>query len=93
MSDFENAKEDIEKYKKDLNEKVSILEFLIKNYNDGKRKNFYCIAVNLLKLADLKKIMKQIDKEVMIQGDKVKLIVDLFDKKAKKENIALKLRK
>jgi hypothetical protein len=93
ISDFKKAKEDIEKYKKELNEKVRILEFLIKNYNDGKRKNFYCIAVNLLKLADLKKIMKQIDKDVNIKEDMVKRIVDLFEEKAKKGKIALKLRK
>jgi hypothetical protein len=93
ISDLKKAKEDIEKYKKDLNEKVRILEFLIKNYNDGKRKNFYCIAVNLLKLKHLKKTMKQISKEVNIQGDKVKRIVDLFEEKANKENIMLRLRK
>jgi hypothetical protein len=93
ISDLKNAKGDMGKYKKDLNEKVSILKFLIKNYNDGKRKNFYCISVNLLKLADLKKIMKQIDKNANIQRDKVRLIVGLFEEKAKKENIALKLRK
>lgn len=33
-----------------LEEKIEILEFLIENYNDGRSKNIYCIAVNLLEL-------------------------------------------
>jgi hypothetical protein len=98
ISDFQKAsKEGIEKYKMELNEKVDILEFLISNYNDGRRKNFYCIAVNLLELADVKAIMEEIDQKISkLDVDitsKIKLIISLFETKAKKENIELKLRK
>jgi len=29
------------------------------NYDDGRRKSFFCIAVNLLDLQDLKSVMEQ----------------------------------
>lgn len=97
ITDFKKAyREGIDKYKIDLNEKVRILEFLIKNYNDGKRKSFYCIAVNLLNLTDLRSIMEQIDKKISKQDidmkHKIELIICLFESKAKKGNIDLKLR-
>ena len=68
LADFEKAKKDgLDQYKIELNEKVDTLEFLINNYNDGRRKNFYCIAVNLLKLKDLKDIMTEINGKVSKQ--------------------------
>jgi hypothetical protein len=98
ISDFQKAKkEGLKKYNMELDEKVDILEFLINNYNDGRRKNFYCIAVNLLKLTDVKDIVEEIKKKISIQDidikDKRELIISLFEAKAKKENIELKLRK
>ena len=87
LSDFNKAMEQgLEQYKKELNEKVEILEYLLNHYNDGRRKNFYCIAVNLLTLSDLKDIMNEIE-------EKIKKIVSLFEDKAKEQNIDLKLRK
>ena len=66
----------------ELNEKISILEFLIKNYNDGRKKSFYCIAVNLLNLSDLKSIKEQIDNQIINQNidikAKLKLIIDIL---------------
>jgi hypothetical protein len=84
-------------YQKELNEKVDILEYLIKNYNDGRRKSFYCLAVNLLKLSDFNEIIEQINhktknQDMEIKG-KIKLVIDLLELKAKKEKIELKLRK
>lgn len=56
-----------------------------------------CIAVNLLKLTDTKNIMDNINNEISKQDidikHKIELIISLFEGKAKKENIKLKLRK
>jgi hypothetical protein len=98
ISDFHKAsKEGIDKYISELNDKINILEFLISNYNDGRRKTFYCNAVNLLGLKELQDIMVEINKETNKQDinlkDKIKLIIALFEAKARKENIELKLRK
>lgn len=85
----------IEQYQGELNEKVSFLEYLIRNYNDGRKKNFYCIAVNLLDLADLndiKEYMNGLD-DTIPQKEKIKLVESWFNDKAKSKNIDLKLRK
>jgi hypothetical protein len=52
----------IEQYQAELNEKILFLEYLIDNFNDGRKKNFFCIAVNLLDLDDLNDIKEHIEK-------------------------------
>lgn len=102
ITDFEKAaKEGIENYKIELDEKVNILKLLIDNYNDGRKKSFYCNAVNLLAMEDLREIMEKIRCELMENADskeidrreKVKLVVSLLEGKADEKNIALDLRK
>jgi hypothetical protein len=95
--DFEKLKRDgIEVYSKELGEKIRILEFLIENYNDGRRKSFYCTAVNLMELTDLKEIIHEIENNISktddAEKDKIKSIVSLFEDKAKEKNIELRLR-
>jgi hypothetical protein len=97
LADFEKAKkEGLHQYKLELNQKVEILEYLIHNFNDGRRKNFYCIAVNLLSLTSLKKIFREIQNNIndqMIdQTLKINQIINLFEKEAERESITLKLR-
>ncbi len=98
MSDFEKVRtEGIDAYRIKLDEKVSILEFLMENFNDGRRKNFYCLAVNLLNYEDLLEILEEINADISKQDielkEKIAKIVMLFEKKAQKDNIELKLRK
>lgn len=97
ISDFEKAKNDLEIFKKELNEKINILEFLISNYNDGRRKNFYCISVNLLKLADLRDVIKEIEDNIIKQEipmkNKIEQVILSLESKADKEGIKLGLRK
>jgi len=98
ISDFEKAiKEGIDQYIAELNEKVEILDFLISHYDDGRRKSFYCNAVNLLKLPELQVIVDEINKEIDKQDinlkDKITLIICRFEAAANKENLELKLRK
>lgn len=97
ISDFGKAKNDLETYRVELNEKINILEFLINNFNDGRRKNFYCIAVNLMELAELRDIIKEIKDNVIKQEiplkDKIEQVILLFEFIADKEGIKLELRK
>jgi hypothetical protein len=98
LADFKKAKhKGIEAYKKELDEKVGILEFLLANYNDGKRKSFYCIAVNLLELPDIRRIMAHIAEKVarldIGKKEKIELIAGLFESEAKEKNLELRLRK
>jgi hypothetical protein len=60
--DLQKAAFDMRAYKSELNEKVSFLEYLLENHNDGRKKSFYCLALNLLDLPDLREIRAQIEK-------------------------------
>ena len=97
LSDFERAKKESKQYQEEIKRKVEIAEFLIRNYNDGKRKGFYCLAVNLLGLSDLENIMENLHQEIdtqnQDQNDKIARIVEMLETQAKKRNIELKLRK
>lgn len=97
IADFEKAKTGgAEQYTKELNEKIDILEFLLNTYNDGRRKAFYCNAVNLLPLPDLREIMTEIEERTdgsdIPLKEKIEEIVRLLETRAAGNNIQLKLR-
>jgi len=110
ITDFDKAKTlGADQYMIELREKIEILEDLLNTYNDGRRKAFYCNAVNLLPLPDLREIMKEIhqmpenisgntpsaDAGDCARGPKEQIIkiVQLLEEKAASKNISLKLRK
>ena len=43
----------MEVYNTEQMEKARILDVLISNYNDGRKKTLFCVAVNLLELQEL----------------------------------------
>ena len=60
-ADLEKARNlGIEQYNLEQREKIKILSWLLSNYNDGRRKNFFCVAVNLLELSEIQEAVKQI---------------------------------
>ncbi len=102
LTDFEKARlQGLEKYQEELNEKINILQDLLERFNDGRRKSFYCNAVNLMDILDLKEIMEKISVEFSGDEDgkelelkeKANRIVSLLKAKAAEKNIALDLRK
>ena len=97
LRDLEKAKEiGLDAYITEQNEKVELLWDLLDNYNDGRQKNFFCIAVNLLELQDIKDIIAQIHNETKPDDsgkEKSKIAVRLFRAIADEKNIMLKLRK
>lgn len=97
LTDFEKIKNlGLTAYQSELNGKIGILRDLLANYNDGRQKNFYCIAINLLELADVKRVMEQISEEVKEDEPikaKVAAAVRLFQAMADERNVVLKLRK
>ena len=66
-----NQKKDLEKLKRigeeayiqEQQEKLQILDRLLANYNDGRKKTLFCLAVNLMDLHILKEILAQADRE------------------------------
>lgn len=97
LTDFEKVKIiGLDAYKVELNKKVKILQILLKKYDDGRRKSFFCLAVNLLDLHDIQSIFEQIVHETNShQSIKIKAAIaaHLFQTTADKQGIMLKLRK
>ena len=66
-------------------------------YNDGRRKTFYCAVVSLLELSDVEEVMEQLAAqtapEAETAGDKARRAVGLFEKKASERGVEWKLRK
>jgi len=89
FADMEKAKRiGIEAYKAELSEKIGILETLLQNHDNGRRKSFYCLAVNLLDLEDVRAVMENIDNDI-----DSKAVVRLFEEVAERRDVSLKIRK
>lgn len=97
-ADLERAQSiGIEQYNLEQQEKAQILSYLLSNYNDGRRKNFFCVAVNLLELYELQEAINQIktNRELSVLPIKEKslYVVNIFQKIADKRGLCLKLNK
>ncbi len=54
MNDMEKASQiGIPAYNAEQEEKRKLLDFLLSHYNDGRRKNLFCVAVNLLTIKEI----------------------------------------
>lgn len=95
LKDFDKVKRiGLDAYQSELNEKVEVLKRLLSNYNAGRQKSFFCIAVNLLELTDVKEVMAQLEQEIEPDfsiKEKALTAVSLFNNMAEKRNVILKL--
>lgn len=87
----------IEAYNAEQADKTEILKFLLAHYNDGRKKNLFCLAVNLLEVQEIKEIFMQIESNPELERstfkDRCSFAAGLFQNTAKQKNIELKLRK
>lgn len=95
-ADLERAQSiGIAQYNLEQQEKIQILSHLLSNYNDGRRKNFFCVVVNLLELSELREAMKQIrsNDELSLLSFKAQCsyVAEVFQKIADRRNIKLQL--
>ena len=85
----------IEQYNLEQQEKIQILSYLLSNYNDGRRKNFFCVAVNLLELSEIQEAIDQIQSNGELPSLPFKsqclYVAEVFQKIADRRNIKLKL--
>ncbi len=96
--DFKRAQSiGIEQYNVEQQEKMQILSHLLSHFNDGRRKNFFCTAVNLLELSELREAMEQIRTDDKLPALPLKeqclFVVEILQKLAAKRKIELKLMK
>ena len=83
-------------FSNELDEKTSILEELLKNYDDGRRKSFFCTALTLLALRDVKEALSRLTAETRPEQPvkaRAAAAVHLFQMMAEEQGISLKLRK
>lgn len=67
------------------------------SYNDGRRKNLFCIAVNLLEIGEIENILQAVKSDKEFQGlskkEQASIIAKQLQDIAANKGIALKLRK
>ena len=98
LSDIERAREiGINAYNKEQTRKSEILHTLLAEYNDGRKKTFFYLAVNLLPLPQIEEVMDQVANNpslcVLTLKDKAAYVVALFEDIASRSGLILKLRK
>ena len=58
MINFEKVKEiGFTAYRVELNQKAALLSELLNRFDDGRRKGYFCLAINLLELEDIESVM------------------------------------
>ncbi len=93
---FIKIKEDGYKvYQVELERKVGFLNELLNHFDDGKRKSYFCLAVNLLPAEDVEFIMSQLtaDGQTGALKERAAAAVGLFEAAAQKRGVTLKLRR
>ena len=79
----------------ELDEKMEALRLLLDSYDDGRRKSFFCVAVNLLGLADVRSVIDCLPEETegMSAKERATVTARLLQAAADGCGISLKLRK
>lgn len=95
-ADLEKAKNiGIAQYDLEQQEKVQILSYLLSNYNDGRRKNFFCVAVNLLELPELREVVAELRSNEKLPSLPIKerssYAAEVVQNIADRRNVVLKL--
>ena len=97
LNDIEKIKRfGVSPYHTELDEKAKVLRYLLKNYTDGRRKTFFCLAINLLELSDIQGVILKIENEILPDATlkkKASVAVKHFEGAAKQKDISLKLNK
>jgi hypothetical protein len=98
LKDMERARRiGVEAYNRELLRKREILDLLLSEYNDGRRKTFFSVAVNLLSLEGLEAIINQLSehmsKEKLTLKQKSVKAVELLNNLASDQAVEIKLRK
>ena len=97
-ADMEKARRlGIDAYNTEQTEKAKILEIFLSDYNDGRKKTLFSVAVNLLELQDIQTVLSEIARkpgmETLTLKEKSAFVAGLLQDAAATKNIDLKLHK
>lgn len=83
-------------YLEEQKERAAFLHLLLDQFQDGRRKTFFCVAVNLMEIEDLRDIQAQLmllcPPDMPVQ-EKSAIAVRLLSKKGNERGLLLKLRR
>lgn len=88
LRDNHRAQVDLTGYLSDLEEKTRILRHLLEDHNDGRSKNFFCLAVNLLETDDLIEVLGSLTESSDTNEVRLRLLT-----MAQKRDVSIVLRK
>ncbi len=90
----------VERYVELQKTRIDLLETMLKSYNDGRSKSFYCIAATLLPTEDIEAALVETKRGIETENipledhkTRAKMLKSLLKGKAMKQGIELKLRK
>ena len=93
-------KHGVEKFIEQQTKRIKLLETILKNFDDGRSKSFFCIAATLLPIKDLETSLNKTEQKIKadnIRSDdiktKSKILKEFLNNFGAKEGIELKLRK
>lgn len=101
LQNLENIKKlGIENFLRQQRIRMEILDTILREYNEGRSKSFYCLASTLLPLADLRKALIEMEEKIKTEDnedieikEKSTLFKKLINQRAQQTKIDLKLRK
>jgi hypothetical protein len=85
----------IDKFEKLQKDKEKLLKKMLNEYDDGRSKNYYCIATTILSIDELNEALKKAksNSNGLDQKEKAKLLHSILDDIASKKDKCIKLRK
>ena len=90
----------LEKFLEHQRRRIDVLKQLLKNFDDGRSKSFYCIATTLLPLTDLESSLKKTEQRLkatnLCSADarvKSKILKEFLNESATRNEVELRLRK
>jgi len=91
------AQRDLPAYLKELSRREAALLLLLRDYDEGRSKGLYCLAVNLLPLDQLESLMTGIQADGELPAldlkERARRVAALFRRRAEELHIDLALRK
>lgn len=87
----------IDSYNAEQAEKVELLHKLLDNYNAGREKTLFCLAVNLLEISDIRDVIEKAEADAGVSEsplkEKAAFVAGQLREIAEQKNIELKLRR
>ena len=85
----------VDEFEKEQRTREKLLKDMLKEFNEGRSKTFYCITSTVLEIQELENALDEATKqsEGLETKEKAKILHQLLDKAAERKNCCLKLRK